>query len=427
VRFAEALAELDGRQERRIVPGLERIRRLAELLDDPHLRYPSIHVAGTNGKTTTSRLAAAVACAHGLPAGLYTSPHLRSVTERIAVCGEEISEEEFGEEYGRLLPYLELVDREGERVTYFEALTALAFLWFADRPVSVAVLEVGMGGRWDATNVVRSEVAVICEIGLDHPELGSTIPEVAGEKAGIVKPGSVVVCRAQHPGAMAVVEARCRDVGAPLLLEGRDFALAERRVAVGGQSLVVRTPHATYEDLLLPLFGEHQARNAAAAVTAFEAFLDRPLDEAAVREAMAGAASPGRMEVVARHPLVVLDGAHNPDGARALAAGLRESFAWERLHLVVAVSGDKDVRGVLEQVAPLADRAYAARHASPRSADPATVAKVLGELVPTEAFDDVASALRAARASAGERDLILVTGSLYTVADARRAIAEGTP
>ncbi len=423
VRFEEALADLEGRQPERIVPDLSRIRALVELLDDPQLAYPTIHVAGTNGKTTTARIAASLGCALGLPTGLYTSPHLLSVTERISVCDEPIPEAEFAEEYERLLPFLELVDGKGERVTYFEVLTALAFLWFADRPVSLAVVEVGMGGRWDATNVVRGEVAVICEIGLDHPELGSTVAAVAGEKAGVVKEGSVVVCRRQRPEALAVVEARCREVGARLLLEDRDFALAGRRVAVGGQVVSVRGRHGSYDDLLLPLFGEHQARNAAAAIVALEALLDRGLGEDPVREGLAGATSPGRVEVAGRHPLVVLDGAHNPDGARALAAALRESFAWERLHLVVGVSANKDVRGVLEALAPLADRAYAAAHSSPRTAPAAAVGGVLHELeVPTEVFDDVASALAAARDSAGEGDLILVTGSLYTVADARRAL-----
>jgi dihydrofolate synthase/folylpolyglutamate synthase len=345
------------------------------------------------------------------------------VTERLEVCGEPISETEFGELYERLLPILEVVDGKGERVSYFEVLTALAFLWFADGPVGLGVYEVGMGGRWDATNVVNAEVAVICPVALDHPELGSTVAEVAAEKAGIVKPGKVVVCREQPPEAMEVIDLRCEEQGSPLLLEGRDFELGERLQAFGGQSLTIRTPRTTFEEVHLSLFGEHAAANAAAAVTAFEALLSRAPSEDAVREALGAAASPGRLEIVERHPLVVLDGAHNPAGAEALAAALPDSFRWERLHLVVAMSADKDVPGIIEPLAPLADRSYAARNASPRSADETTVADVLGQLeVPVETFGSVTEALRAARESAGDDDLILVTGSLYTVADARRAL-----
>ncbi len=420
MRFAEALAELEARVPERMVPDLTRITALAELLDDPQLTYPTIHITGTNGKTTTSRLAAALACAHGLTAGLYTSPHLRSVTERIAVCGEPISELEFGEEYERLLPYLQLVDARGERVTYFETLTALAYVWFADKPVDLGVFEVGMGGTWDATNLVAGDVAVLCPISLDHPELGSTVREVATEKAGIIKPGKVVVAREQPPEALEVLEGRCRETGARLLLEGRDFALVERRQAVGGQQLAVQGVHGRYDEIALPMFGEHAARNAAAAVVALEALLGRSLSVEAAREALARASSPGRAEIAGRHPLVILDGAHNPAGAAALAATLREAFTWKRLHLVMGVSTNKDLAGIVRELAPLADRGYAAKNASARSSRAEVVADALRSAgVPTESFGSVRSALDAARSAAGEDDLILVTGSLYTVADAR--------
>jgi len=422
VRFADALAELDSRVPQRMVPDLKRITALAELLDDPQLTYPTIHVTGTNGKTTTSRLITGLACAHGLTTGLYTSPHLRSVTERIAICGEPMSEEELGEEYERLLPYLQAVDARGERVTYFEALTALAYMWFSDKPVALGVFEVGMGGTWDATNLVAGDVAVICPISLDHPELGSTVEQIATEKAGIIKPGKTVVCREQPPGALAIIEDRCREYQARLLLEGRDFGLAERCQAVGGQAIGVRGLHAAYEGFLLPLYGEHAARNAAAAIVALEAFLDRPIAEDPARRALAETPSPGRLEVVGRHPLVVLDGAHNPAGAQAIAAALPEAFTWGRLHLVMAVSANKDVDGIVEAVAPLVDRAYATRNASERSSDAERVADAfLRAEIPTETFGSVLEALTAARESADEDDLILVTGSLYTVADARNA------
>ncbi len=423
MRFAEALAELESRQPERMIPDLSRITALAELLGDPQLTYPTIHVTGTNGKTTTSRLITALACAHGLPAGLFTSPHLLSVTERLAVCGEPISEEEFGEEYERLLPYLETVDAKGERVTYFEAVTALAYVWFADKPVSVGVFEVGMGGTWDATNLVGGDVAVLCPIALDHPELGSAIEQVSTEKAGVIKPGRVVVSREQPPEAMPVIEGRCADVGARLALEGRDFALADRRQAISGQVIAIRGLHAEYEDFVLPLHGEHAARNAATAVAALEAFLERPLAEDAVRKALGEATSPGRLEVMSRHPMVVLDGAHNPAGAEALAAALREAFTWGRLHLVMAVSAGKDLDGIVAVLGPLAARAFATRNSTARSLDAGPVAAALeGVGVPTETFASVPDALQAARESAGEDDFILVTGSLYTVADARRAL-----
>lgn len=422
MRFADALAELDSRVPQRMVPDLKRITALAELLDDPQLTYPTIHVTGTNGKTTTSRLITGLACAHGLTTGLYTSPHLRSVTERIAICGEPMSEEELGEEYERLLPYLQAVDARGERVTYFEALTALAYMWFSDKPVALGVFEVGMGGTWDATNLVAGDVAVICPISLDHPELGSTVEQIATEKAGIIKPGKTVVCREQPPGALAIIEDRCREYQARLLLEGRDFGLAERRQAVGGQAIGVRGLHAAYEGFLLPLYGEHAARNAAAAIVALEAFLDRPIAEDPARRALAETPSPGRLEVVGRHPLVVLDGAHNPAGAQAIAAALPEAFTWGRLHLVMAVSANKDIDGIVEAFAPLVDRAYATRNASERSSDAERVADAfLRAEIPTETFGSVLEALAAARESADEDDLILVTGSLYTVADARNA------
>ena len=425
MRFEEALAELDGRQPERMVPDLARISAVAELLDDPQLTYPTIHVTGTNGKTTTARLVVDLACEHGLMAGLYTSPHLHSVTERVAVCDEAISEEEFGEEYERLLPYFLLVDARGERVTYFEALTALAFVWFSDKPVSLGVFEVGMGGSWDATNIVAGDVAVICPIAIDHPELGSTLDQIASEKAGIVKPGKVVVCREQPPEAFKVIQDRCEAFEAQLRYEGRDFAVSDRRRSVGGQVIGVRGLFDRYVEVPLGLFGEHAARNAAAAIVAVESFLEKALTPDAVRTALSAASSPGRLEVVARRPTIVVDGAHNPAGAEALVSTLTEAFGWSRLHLVIAISANKDVDGIVAALAPLADRAYAARNASTRSAVGERVAQSLASArVPVEAFGSVAEALQAARDSAGADDLILVTGSLYTVADTRRALGK---
>ena len=424
MRFEEALAELEGRKESRMVPDLARILQLATLLDDPQLSYPTIHVTGTNGKSTTARIATALACAHGITAGLYTSPHLEAVTERFSVCGVDMPRSEFATEYAHLLPFLLLVDAQSEeQVTYFEALTALAYLWFADKPVGLGVFEVGMGGTWDATNLIAGDVAVICPVALDHPELGATVAEVAGEKAGIIKKGKVAIVREQPPEAARVIDDRAAAVGAELKREFVDFELDSRLLAVGGQAIVVRGLYRTYDDLFLSLFGEHAARNAAAAVASVEALLGQALDPGATREALAGVTSPGRLEVVGRSPLVILDGAHNPAGAEALAQAMREFFTWERLHLVLAVSSNKDVEGMLAELAPLADVAYAARNQSDRARDTATIVAHLAALgKPVHVFETVADAVDAARTAAERGDCVLVTGSLYTVADARRAL-----
>ena len=424
MRFAEALAELEGRKESRMVPDLARILKLATLLDDPQLSYPTIHVTGTNGKTTTARAITELACAHGITAGLYTSPHLESVTERFSVCGVDMTLEEFAAEYEHLLPFLLLVDSQSEeQVTYFEALTALAYLWFADRPVGLGVYEVGMGGTWDATNLVAGDVGVICPIALDHPELGSTIAEVATEKAGIIKEGKVAIVREQLASASAVIRERAAAVGAELKHEFEDFEVDRRLLAVGGQSLAVRVLYTSYDDLFVPLFGEYAARNVAAAIAALEALLGQALSIGAVREGLAGLTSPGRLEVIRRQPLVILDGAHNPAGAEALAVAMREFFTWDRLHLVLAVSANKDLDGMIRPLAPLADVAYAARNGSDRSGEAEVIAERFGaEGKPVELFDSVTEALAAATAAADPGDCVLVTGSLYTVADARRAL-----
>ncbi len=424
MRFDEAVAELDGRQpEHMPEPDLDRVRALASLLDDPQLTYPTIHVTGTNGKTTTARLTGALACVHGLTTGLFTSPHLTSVVERFEICGEPISEEAFGEEFEHLMPFLRTVDEQVGPVTYFEALAALGFLVFADAPVQLGVFEVGMGGTWDATNLVAGDVAVICPVGLDHPELGSTIAEVAGEKAGIIKQGKVAVVREQDPEALEVLERRCDEQIATMLLEDREWGLEQRTAAVGGQALTVRGLHASYDELLLPIHGEHAAANAAAAIAAVEALLERELDVDAVRATLASVTSPGRLEVVGRHPLVVLDGAHNPAAAEALSTALPETFAGDRLHLVMAVFKDKDLEGIVRAIAPLADAGYATAVDSVRARPAKEVASALTAAgVPTETFASVAEALAAARKAASEEDVILVTGSLYTVADARRVV-----
>ena len=418
--FADAVAELDARQPERMVPDLSRITAVAELADHPERKYRTVHVTGTNGKTTTARAVASLLCAHGLTAGLYTSPHLHSVTERLALCLEPISEEEFAEEWERLRPYLQEVDRKGERVTYFEALTALAYLWFADKPVDVGVFEVGMGGVWDATNLISGDVAVLCPIGVDHPELGGSVLQVAEEKAGIIKKGGVAVVREQRPDALRVIESRAREAGADVLLEGRDWGLGPRSLAVRGQQIAVRGIHAEYEGYFVPLHGPHQAANAAASIVATEAFLGRALDEGAVREGLEALTSPGRLEVIAHEPTTVLDGAHNPDAAAALAAALPEVFSWGKLHLVLGIFQDKDVDGILEGLAPLGGDAYVAQSRSPRALPADALADACWRAgISAKVFGSVEEAVDAARDGAEDDDLVVVTGSLYTVAAAR--------
>ncbi len=387
-------------------------------------------MTGTNGKTTIALLMTALGCAHGLTTGTFISPHVVSVTERLSVCGEPIEDEEFAEEYERLRPYLELVDERIGRVTYFEALTGLAFLWFADAPVGLGVLEVGMGGRWDATNVARGDVAVIGPVGLDHVGvLGSTVAEIAAEKAGIIKEGRTAVIREQEdPAAREVIERRAKEVGAAVLWEGPDFGVQPGSLAraVGGQAFSVAGAHGDYDELFLPLHGDSAAANAAASIVAVEALLGRALDAAAVRRALAAARMPGRMEVAGSAPAVVLDGAHNPEAMREVVRSLGHAFQWNRLHLVMAMSGDKDVEAVTGIAASLGGdgrtaSAYVARNSTARSAAPERVASGLrqGGLADVSTFDTVAQAVAAARDAAGEDDLILVTGSFYTVADAR--------
>jgi dihydrofolate synthase/folylpolyglutamate synthase len=429
--LAAALADLERRApEHMPQPDLERISELVNLLDHPELAYPSVQITGTNGKTTTARLVTALACAHGLVTGTFTSPHVVSVTDRLTVCGQAIDDEEFAQQYERLRPYLELVDARVGPVTYFEALTGLAFLEFADRPVGLGVFEVGMGGTWDATNVARGEVAVLCPISLDHVGvLGSTIPEIAREKAGIIKEGRTAVVRLQSEEARWVIERRCREVHATVLWEGPDFGiqLETRRTAVGGQMFSVAGAHGDYDDLFLPLFGESAGANAAAAIVAVEALLGRKLDESAVQGAMASVRLPGRMELAGRGPLVILDGAHNPEAMEEVLRSLSRSFQWRRAHLLIAMSGDKDVEAVARLAARLnetghsAASGYVARNSTARSASPERVAAALreGGLSDVATFDTVADAVAAARSAAGEDDLILVTGSFYTVADAR--------
>ncbi|MHB2022317.1 MAG: bifunctional folylpolyglutamate synthase/dihydrofolate synthase [Mycobacteriales bacterium] len=431
-QLAHVEAELTKRwPESSVTPSLDRIRKLTGLMGDPQHAFPGVHVAGTNGKTTTTRLVDALLRELGLRTGRYTSPHLESVTERICLDGDPLSPEAFVAAYEEMAPLLPLADEaSGRTLSFFEVLTAMAFAVFADAPVDAAVVEVGLGGRFDATNVFDGQVAVVTPVDFDHMHLlGSTIAEIAAEKAGIIKSEAAAVIGPQLPEAQEVLLARVAEVGARPYRFGADFGLRARSVAVGGQLISVSGLAGNYDDLFLPLHGAHQAVNAACAVAGVEAFLGgRGLDVVAVREALAGASSPGRLEIVRRSPTVLLDAAHNPAGARALAGALAEAFSFRRLIAVLAVLADKDVTGLLRALQPAVDLVVATASSSPRALPPDTLAALAEEVfgagrVRTAATleEALTEALRLA-----DEDLslqvgtgVLVTGSVVTVGEAR--------
>ena len=437
IEGAAALARvekaLEERFPTRMVPDLARITDLLDLLGSPQRAYPSIHLTGTNGKTTTARMIDALLREFGVRTGRYTSPHLQSVTERIALDGAPIAPERFAEVYDEIAPFVEIVDgRHPDRMTFFELLTAMAFAAFADAPVEVAVVEVGLGGRWDATNVVHAPVVVVTSVGLDHVGiLGSTIAEIAAEKAGIIHEGATVICAGQTLDAATVLTERVAEVGAQIARDGLDFGVRSRSVALGGQSLDLTGIGGDYDEIFVPLHGAHQATNAACALTAVEAFFGAgaergPLDIEVVRAAFAGVQSPGRLEVVRRSPTVLLDGAHNPAGASALAAAVAEAFTFERLVGVLAVLGDKDAAGLLEALEPVLDDVVVTTNSSPR----ALAADALGEVaadifgfgrvsIAPRLDDAIEQAIALAEAETTVGGGVLVTGSIVTVGEAR--------
>lgn len=371
-------AELDERwPETRIAPSLERIRALVEVLGDPQRSYPAIHVAGTNGKSSVTRMIDALLTRIGPRTGRYTSPHLQRATERIAIDGAPISARRYVEIYQEIAPFLGIVDRaqgDGPRLSKFEVLTGMAFAAFADAPVDVAVLEVGLGGSWDATNVADAVVAAITPVDVDHVAyLGSDIAGIAAEKAGVIKPGAVALMAQQTPEAASVLLERAVEVEAEVARSGMEFGVLAREIAVGGQQLRLQGLGGEYDDIYLPLFGEHQAANASLALASVEAFFgagaSRKLDITAVREAFASVRVPGRMERLRSAPTVVVDAAHNPHGARASAKAVREEFSFRRLVGVVAVMGDKDAEGILTALEPVLDEVVVTQVSSPRAMD----------------------------------------------------------
>jgi dihydrofolate synthase/folylpolyglutamate synthase len=428
--YEKAVKILDGRGFG-IKPDLSRIEALVELLDYPERNYPSIQIAGTNGKSTTARMIGAILAAHGITTGVYLSPHLQSVRERFVLAGpaeegvasDYIGKEEFAQLIEYLLPYVEEVENKlGEQVTYYELTTAAAFEWMSDKSVGAAVLETGMGGTWDAATVADPSVAVLTHIDVDHAEfLGSTPLENAREKVGIIEDGARVVSASQQPDVLDLIKKTVAEREAELKLYSKDFELIQNEPAVAGRHISVRGTCATYGDIFVGLIGAHQGVNAAVAIAGSEEFLGRELDPEALRIAFASVSSPGRMEVVRRRPLVVLDGAHNPHGAGTLGPSLVEAFGKRRTTFVISIFKDKDIGGILKQLVPYADEIIFTTASHPRSAEPeelATRARTLGHEVVTTA-PSLPEAIDSAFEAAHADDLVVVTGSIWSIGIAR--------
>jgi dihydrofolate synthase/folylpolyglutamate synthase len=420
--------------EHDLQPSLDRIQAVMELLGDPQRTFPVIHLTGTNGKTSTTRIVDSLLCELGLRTGRFTSPHLHSLRERIAFSGEPISPEKFLDAYDEVMPFVDLVDARsladgGPRMTYFEVLVAIAYAAFADAPVDVAVVEVGLGGSWDATNVADGLVAVVTPIALDHQHfLGHDVESIATEKSGIIKADALAVIAVQEPEVAQILRDRATDVGARIAFEGNDFGLLAREVAVGGQQIAIRGLAGEYEEILLPLHGLHQAHNTVLAVAAVEAFLggaEQRLDPDVVRAALAAVTSPGRLEIVRRSPTVIVDAAHNPAGALALRDALEDSFAFARMVGVIAILKDKDATEMLEILEPVLDHVVVSRTTSPRAMRPDDLGELAREIFGENrvtVVQDLPDALDEAAGLADEGGLgggVLATGSVTTAAEVR--------
>ena len=426
------LAELTSRwPEHRIAPSLDRIRAVMELLGDPQRAYPVIALTGTNGKGSTAIMIEALLRAAGLRTGRYASPHLVDITERIVIDGQAISRERFAEVWADVQPYVEMVDEQligDTRLTFFEVLTVMAYAAFADAPVDVAIIEVGLGGAWDATNIADAQVAVILPIDLDHTHiLGATIEEITREKAGIIKPGAHAILAGQPLGAAQVLMQHCANVGALVHREGIDFGLLDRQLAVGGQLLRLNGAEGSVADVHLPLHGGHMARNAAVALTAVEAFLGmKALPGDLVRDGFAEVRAPGRLETVRQSPPIVLDGAHNPHAAAASAEAVIEAYAFDPLIGIIAVMGDKDAEAILRVWEPTMREVICTRVASTDRGMPVADLADLAEDVfgpdRVRRADSLAIALDLATAivdvDAGQPG-VLVTGSVIAAGEAR--------
>jgi dihydrofolate synthase / folylpolyglutamate synthase len=438
---AEIVTALTRRwPEHRVAPSLGRVQALTGLLGDPQRAFPVIHVTGTNGKGSTAAMIESLLRATGLRTGRFTSPHVTSVNERITIDGEPISDERFDDVWREIAPLVALVDEQqidGVAMTFFELVTCMAFAAFADAPVDVAVLEVGLGGTWDATNVADADVAVITPIDLDHTHLlGDTIAEIAAEKAGIIKPGAQAILAGQSLEAAEVLLARCAEVGALAQREGLDFGVLDRQLAVGGQLVRLNGAEGPVDDVFLPLHGAHQAANAAQALAAVEAFLGlKAVNPDVVREGFAAVRFPGRLELVRRGPSVVLDAAHNPHGARATAAAITEAFGFQPLVGVVAVMADKDARGLLEVFEEVMNAVVITEVASTsRGMAAQDLAELAAEVFGAERVtvaprldDALEAAIGQAEAEGSGAPGVLVTGSVVLVGEARSLLVTDGP
>jgi dihydrofolate synthase/folylpolyglutamate synthase len=419
--------------ETRIAPTLERIAALVDILGSPQISYPTIHVGGTNGKTTTSRMIDSLLFEMGLRTGRFTSPHLESYRERISINGQPIEPKALIFSYNDIAAYLDFIDSKFDNpISFFEAITALAFAAFAEHPIDVGVIEVGMGGEWDATNVVDADVSVIMPIDLDHTEyLGSTLAEIATTKAGIIKEGGFVVLAQQKPEAAVELLKKAALVGADIAREGIEYEIESRALAVGGQLLTIRTPKDRYEDIFLPLHGKHQASNAAAALVAVEAFFgEQELDYEAVLAGFNNVTSPGRCEVLHRDPTIIIDAAHNPHGAKALTETIQSEFTFDEVIGVFAAMGDKDVEGALVELERVMDSIIVTCNSSSRSMPVEEVEAIASRIFGADRTFS-ASSLEAAIDKAIKDSVrplsedtlgILITGSVVTVGEARTLI-----
>lgn len=427
--YESAIAYLERHIDLGMKPGLSRMVELLGMMGHPESGYPIVHVAGTNGKTSTARLITVILAAHGLNTGTFTSPHLERIEERIGVNGRISTPEEFAQAVTDVAGFADLFEKKtGESPSYFELTAAMAFAWFSENSVDAAVVEVGLGGRLDATNAADGEVAVVTGIDFDHTEvLGTTIEQIATEKLGIVKPGAMLVTGSMPEAALAIARAAATDLGVTHYEFDKDFRIEGSDRGVGGWLVSINGTRGDYEDVFLPLRGRHQIANLAVAVAASEALLGGPLDEDALRSGAAAVASPGRLEVVASSPLILIDGAHNPQGVRALASSLAEEFTHQTWVLVMSAMKDKDL---MQMAPPLkgAVRAVVATETGSNRSQPAghlaaTLAAILD--VPAESVPDPGAALARARELAGPEGAILVTGSLYLVGAVKSLLMTG--
>ncbi len=416
--------------ENRIAPTLERIQALVDALGSPQLSYPTIHIGGTNGKTTTSRMVDSLLFSMGLRTGRFTSPHLETYRERIAINGEPIDPKDLIFSYNDIAAYFDFIDSKFDNpVSFFEAVTALAFAAFAEYPIDIGIIEVGMGGEWDATNVVKADVSVITPIGLDHMEyLGNSLVEIASTKAGIIKEGGFAVLSQQEPEVAVELLRKAAEVGADVAREGLEYSVISRAVAVGGQLVTIQGLKGVYDEIFIPLHGKHQASNAAAALVAVEVFFgENDLDIDAVREGFAQVKSPGRCEVIHRDPTIILDAAHNPHGSIALVETIESEFIFDEIIGVVGVMGDKDARGILLNFEKFMDSIIVTKNSSHRAMEVSDL-----ELLAIEIFGadrvysspDLESAIEKAvkdsvRPLSDETLGIVITGSVVTVGEAR--------